>query len=198
MSKKYSMVASLGGLALASLLVLTPAMVAAQADPAGPNDSADQINQTKQVSDSVNNPANNHANKPVNSQRGIIGTVSSVDVSAINLTAKNGTPYVVDATNAKVMKAGSTVQISAIQAGDTLMVRGAIVGSVITAKTIIDGLPFAKKGTSSGINGTKKKKGTNNGTKGNPKKGKTNKTSTKKHKAKKTKTPAPVPTPVGQ
>jgi hypothetical protein len=69
---------------------------------------------------------------------GQMGTVTAVNGNTITLTGKNGTSYTVDASNATVEKI-STVSVSNIQTGDTLMVQGTTSGTNVTAKNIVDG-----------------------------------------------------------
>jgi hypothetical protein len=88
---------------------------------------------------------------------GVFGTVSAVNGTTLTVTAKarpsmaNGataapatpaTVYTVDASNAKVYKGSSTstVSVSNIVMGDTVMVAGTVSGSNITATVIRDGI----------------------------------------------------------
>ncbi|MBI5530219.1 MAG: hypothetical protein HY918_01835 [Candidatus Doudnabacteria bacterium] len=69
---------------------------------------------------------------------GTVGTVSSVSGNTITLTGKDGATYTVEASAAAVNKI-STISVSDIAVGDTLMVAGEKNGSQITAKHIMDG-----------------------------------------------------------
>jgi hypothetical protein len=69
---------------------------------------------------------------------GQMGTVSSISGNTITLTGKNGTTYTIDASNSKVEKV-STVSVSNIAVGDSLMVQGTTSGTTVTAKNIVDG-----------------------------------------------------------
>jgi hypothetical protein len=86
---------------------------------------------------------------------GIMGTVSAVNGNTISVTSKQNTAtvYTVDATNAKVLKASTiaptagtkpaaptTSSVSAIAVGDTVMVRGTVSGTSVTATDIMDGV----------------------------------------------------------
>jgi cytoskeletal protein CcmA (bactofilin family) len=88
----------------------------------------------------------------------VIGTVSTVNGNTLIVTPKikrkNSTtvPYTVDATNAKLMKDGTSTTISNIAIGDTVMIKGKINGTNITATSIRD------KQLSKGIKSKKVKK----------------------------------------
>jgi len=94
---------------------------------------------------------------------GVFGTVSAVNGNTVTVTATArparpmpeqastsvtmqtvvaGTVYTVDATNAKIYKgsATTTVSISAIATGDTVMVQGTVSGTNVTATVIRDGV----------------------------------------------------------
>jgi hypothetical protein len=79
---------------------------------------------------------------------GVFGTVSSVSGNTLTVTqsmrpnASTTTPtvYTVDATNAKVMKNGTSSTVSAIASGDTVMVQGTVTGTNVVATTIRDGV----------------------------------------------------------
>ena len=77
-------------------------------------------------------------------QIGITGTVDAISGTTITLTAKNSTKYNVEASNAKIVKAGSTIALTAIQVGDTLLVKGKVSGTDVSATAIIDGIGFKK------------------------------------------------------
>jgi hypothetical protein len=78
------------------------------------------------------------------------GTVASVSGETITLTGSNGTTYAVDATNATISKftngSPTTIQVSDIATGDTLMVFGTVTGANIAATRIIDGVMPAGMG----------------------------------------------------
>lgn len=71
-------------------------------------------------------------------QMGTTGTVSAVSGNTITLTGKDGVTYTVEAGNASVKKV-STINVSNIAVGDTLMVAGDKSGTTITAKNIMSG-----------------------------------------------------------
>jgi hypothetical protein len=104
---------------------------------------------------------------------GVFGTVSSVSGDTVTVTATArptrpmpeqasagvsastvvaGTMYTVDATNAKIYKgsATTTVSVSAIATGDTVMVQGTVSGTNVAATVIRDGV----NGTMGGQPGT--------------------------------------------
>jgi hypothetical protein len=85
---------------------------------------------------------------------GVFGTVSAVDGDTLTVTsvtrmrpnatttpATSSVVYAVDATNAKIYKgsATTTVSVSDIAQGDTVMVQGTISGTNVTATVIRDG-----------------------------------------------------------
>lgn len=82
----------------------------------------------------------------------IIGVVSTVNGNTLIITSKaqknkkNPTTYTVDATNAKVIKAGTSTSVSNITVGDTVLVKGSIHGSNITATSILDRDKHIQKG----------------------------------------------------
>ena len=96
---------------------------------------------------------------------GIFGTVLSVSGSTITVSGRQGfastsatVSYTVDASSAKVMKAGAASSVSAIAVGDTVSVQGAVTGTNIVAKAIRDGVQTPmmggrKPGTENGNNG---------------------------------------------
>ena len=69
---------------------------------------------------------------------GVMGTVSAVNGSTITLTGKDGSTYTVDATKASISKT-STIDVSGVAVGDTLMVGGTVSGTSVTADHIMDG-----------------------------------------------------------
>lgn len=111
-------------------------------------------------------------------KKGVVGTVVSISGTTITVTEKMGNPdnnsnstsatttYTVDASNATVSKDGQASSISAIAAGDRIMIQGTKNGTNITATRIEignansfgesiqgDGQPVVA-GTISSINGT--------------------------------------------
>ncbi len=79
-------------------------------------------------------------------QRGVFGTVTSISGNTLTITSKMGTSttpitYTVDATNAKVLKAGNNILVSNIAVGDTVMVEGKVTGTNVVATIIRDGVP---------------------------------------------------------
>lgn len=78
----------------------------------------------------------------------VSGVVASVSGNTITMTSKIGrnknattTTYTIDATNATVTKNGTSSSVSSIAIGDTIMVKGTVSGTNITATTIRDGIP---------------------------------------------------------
>ena len=81
----------------------------------------------------------------------VVGTVSSISGNTIVVTRKNfgrgatststdSTQVSVDATNAKIMKSGTTGTIASIVVGDTVVVQGTMSGTSVVATTINDGV----------------------------------------------------------
>ena len=75
----------------------------------------------------------NHKGMP-----GVAGTVTAVDGSTITLTGKDGSTYTIDASKAAISKT-STITVSGVAVGDTLMVGGTISGTSVAADHIMDG-----------------------------------------------------------
>jgi hypothetical protein len=79
---------------------------------------------------------------------GVMGVVASINGTTLTVTGRTGdsatTTYTVDASSAMVLKSTSgkvaTSTLSAVVAGDKVMVEGTVSGTSITAKTILDGL----------------------------------------------------------
>jgi hypothetical protein len=89
-----------------------------------------------------NNPAAGTLNKGARllSQPTVMGTVASINGTAIVLTGKNGISYTVDASKATLTKAKkSPITITDIKAGDTLRVFGVVSGTNVVATKIIAG-----------------------------------------------------------
>ena len=70
--------------------------------------------------------------------RGVAGTITAVNGDTITLTGKDGTTYTVNAASAKISKT-STIDVTGLSVGDTLMVGGTVNGSSVTATNIMDG-----------------------------------------------------------
>lgn len=62
-----------------------------------------------------------------------IGTVASISGSNITLNGKNGEIYVVDTSKAEIIKNGASIQLSGIQGGDMLAVKGKITSANVGA-----------------------------------------------------------------
>jgi hypothetical protein len=72
---------------------------------------------------------------------GVMGVVSSMNGTTFMVTAKDGVVYTIDAANAKIHKGSPAIAatLSDILNGDTIMVRGSVSGTTVTASTILDG-----------------------------------------------------------
>ena len=96
---------------------------------------------------------------------GIFGTVSAVSGTSLTVTGKQGfgptsatTTYTVDASNSTVRKDNATSTVSSIAVGDTVMVRGTVSGTSITATSIFDGV-MMRGGQGMGMMGGKGRDG---------------------------------------
>ena len=111
----------------------------------------------------VNQPNNGAWSGRMRGNRGIMkpavfGTVSAISGNILTVAGKKGTgtsavttTYTVDATNAKIMKSGTTGTITSIIVGDTIMAQGTLTGTNLVATTIRDGVMHGKgPGTSLG------------------------------------------------
>jgi len=70
----------------------------------------------------------------------IVGGVASISGSIITINSKNGSSYLIDTANTKIMKAGKIINLADVQVGDNLFVRGAVSGNSVAATSIVDGL----------------------------------------------------------
>lgn len=90
-------------------------------------------------------------NAGVMAHMSVFGTVSAVTGNTITVINKRLMPgnatttYIVDATNARITKAGTTSTISVISVGDIVVVQGTINGTNVTATVVIDGMPIKVK-----------------------------------------------------
>lgn len=72
---------------------------------------------------------------------GIRGVVKSIDGTTLSVEGKDGKTYTVDASEAKVYASkANMVNLSEIDEGDTVTIRGSVDGTEVTAKVIFDGL----------------------------------------------------------
>lgn len=96
---------------------------------------------------------------------GVFGQVVSVTGNTITVNGKDGKIYSIDATNAKIFKSkDNSLVITDIKIGDTLIVKGKVSGTTVSATVIKDGLWSASEvrhgklpgvyGTVSAVNGT--------------------------------------------
>jgi hypothetical protein len=76
---------------------------------------------------------------------GVIGQVTSVNGSIINISSNN-TNYSIDASTAKILKNRNTIiTTSDILVGDTIMAQGTVTGTNVLATTVFDGKPIVGK-----------------------------------------------------
>ncbi len=76
--------------------------------------------------------------------QGVRGMVTAVNGSTVTVTGIDGKSYTVDASNTSVGKF-ETIPVSSIQVGDSIGIQGAINGTSVTAKSIMDGIPAPKE-----------------------------------------------------
>ncbi len=78
----------------------------------------------------------------------IAGTISAINGSTITITNKSNVTYSVDASNAKILQGATTVNVSTLKTGDTILVQGAVNGNSIVATSVIDQNKPAGSGSS--------------------------------------------------
>jgi hypothetical protein len=76
------------------------------------------------------------------SPQNVVGIVSTVSGNTLIINSKKGksknTTYTVDATNAKITKDGTNTVLTSIAIGDTVVIKGKVNGTNVTAKLIRD------------------------------------------------------------
>lgn len=82
-------------------------------------------------------------NKPLpftgNGQPVVAGSITAINGTTITITNKSNVTYTIDATNAKILKGGTTnPTIANLAAGDTVVVQGTVNGTTVAAATLID------------------------------------------------------------
>lgn len=74
-----------------------------------------------------------------NGQPLVGGTVSAVSGSTITITNNNGgSTYSIDASSAKITKAGAAIALTQVAVGDAVLAQGTVNGTNIVATTVID------------------------------------------------------------
>lgn len=73
-----------------------------------------------------------------NGQPIVGGVVTAVSGSTITIKNKSNIIYTIDATNAKINKAGKAITTSDVVVGDTILAQGTINGTSVVAVSIID------------------------------------------------------------
>ncbi len=128
-------------------------------------------------------PGSNGGARPPMMGGGIFGTVSAINGTTLTITSKGfagfgrpssttgsapttapaPTTYTVNASNATVTKGGASSTLSSVAVGDTVVVRGTVNGTSITATAIMDGVvpdganpggPMMRGGFGRGPNGS--------------------------------------------
>ena len=77
----------------------------------------------------------------------VAGTVTSINGSIVSITNKSNVSYTIDATNAKIQQGASTIAVSNILVGDTLVIQGSVNGNNVIASTIQDQIKPANSNT---------------------------------------------------
>ena len=98
------------------------------------------VNGTNVVSNSIRdgqmiarNPIISGDGQPV-----VAGTVSAVSGQTVTITNKSNVQYAIDATKAKIIRGRSTINISDIRVGDSVVAQGTVNGTSVIASSIID------------------------------------------------------------
>lgn len=66
------------------------------------------------------------------------GNVSSISDTTLAITNTSNVTYAVDASNAKIVKNGTTTTLSSVAVGDNLIVQGTVNGASVIASSVID------------------------------------------------------------
>jgi hypothetical protein len=83
---------------------------------------------------------------PGNGQPVVAGAVTAISGNIITITNKSDVTYTVDATNAKIQKGSTDVEIGSVSNNDNLVVQGTVNGTSVTASTILDQGPTPAAG----------------------------------------------------
>ena len=73
-----------------------------------------------------------------NGQPVTAGTISSINGNSVVITNKSNVTYTVDVTSAKILEGQTTVTVSSLAVGDSVVVQGTVNGSSVTASTVLD------------------------------------------------------------
>src|SRR3989344_728850 len=73
-----------------------------------------------------------------NGQPIVGGIISAISSSTITITNKSNVVYTVNTSNAKIVQGRSTILLSNLAVGDSVIVQGTVNGTAITASSIID------------------------------------------------------------
>ena len=85
----------------------------------------------------------------------VMGKVSSVSGSLISITNNGNVTYTIDATNAKVVKAGAgSATVANVSVGDVVTAQGATNGTSVIATSVIDQTPVSGNTTTTTGSGT--------------------------------------------
>jgi len=96
-----------------------------------------------------------------NGQPVVAGAVSIINGNQLTVTTKSNVTYSVDATNAKFVSGNnSTLALSNVSVGDTVLIQGSINGTNVAASTVIDqSKPAMNSGNPNPGNNSSAKKG---------------------------------------
>ncbi len=66
------------------------------------------------------------------------GSVSAINGNTLTVTNKSNVVYTIDATNASIIKMGTSTAISNVAVGDNLVIQGTVNGTSVAASSVID------------------------------------------------------------
>ena len=66
------------------------------------------------------------------------GSITAVSGTTLTITNTSNVTYTIDASNAKIIKNGTSTTISNVATGDNVIVQGTVNGTSITASSVID------------------------------------------------------------
>jgi hypothetical protein len=90
-----------------------------------------------------------------NGQPVVGGAITAISGNTLTVTNKSNVIYTVDATSAKFLQGNTTIALTGLKVGDTVVVQGTVNGTAVTASTVID---QGQPATSAGTTGTAPKK----------------------------------------
>jgi hypothetical protein len=94
-----------------------------------------------------------------NGQPVVAGTISGMSGSTLTVSTKSNVTYTVDASNAKVIQGNSTVSLSSVSVGDSVIIQGTVNSTAVTASSVIDQKAPSQTGTNGSTTAPKKNLG---------------------------------------